>query len=105
MLLKIYKNITFLVLLFILTASCAGSFDSVKRGITGSKENSTDEFLVKKKDPLILPPDFESLPTPDERAVASEGSTLFKKTSETLEEGKSTQSSTENSILKKIQNK
>ena len=105
MFLKIHKNIIFLILLFILTTSCAGTFDSVKRGITGSKQNSTDEFLVKKKDPLILPPDFESLPTPDERAIGSEESSVFKKTSEALEEGISSQSSTENSILKKIQNK
>ena len=45
---------------------------SVKRGLTGSKSDSTDEFLVQKKDPLILPPDFESLPSPEERILAAD---------------------------------
>ena len=31
------------------------------------KTNTTDEFLVKKKQPLVLPPDFEKLPTPDSK--------------------------------------
>ena len=100
-----YKKIIYLIIINFFVISCAGTFDSVKRGLTGTKGKSTDEFLVKKKDPLILPPDFESLPTTDERAIASEESSVFKKTSEALEEGISSQSSTENSILKKIQNK
>ena len=32
--------------------------------LRNEKINSTDEFLVKKKDPLILPPDFDKIPTP-----------------------------------------
>ena len=40
--------------------------DSIKRGLTGQKKASTDEFLVEKKDPLVLPPQFEQLPTPEE---------------------------------------
>ena len=60
---------THCILLFIFLASCADTWDGVKRGLTGAKKDSADEFLVKKKDPLILPPDFENLPTPDEREV------------------------------------
>ena len=29
------------------------------------KKNSTDEFLVEKKSPLAMPPDYEVLPPPD----------------------------------------
>ena len=29
--------------------SCGGTWDSVKRGLTGEKVKSTDEFLVEKK--------------------------------------------------------
>ena len=43
--------------------SC-GSWDAVKKGLTGEKTTSTDEFLVEKKDPLIKPPNFEELPVP-----------------------------------------
>ena len=28
------------------------------------KKNNTNEFLVKKKNPLVMPPDFEKLPKP-----------------------------------------
>ena len=50
-------------------SSCSNTVDSVKKGLTGAKNNSADEFLIKKKDPLILPPDFENdWPT---RAVVS----------------------------------
>ena len=85
--------------------SCAGTFDSVKRGLTGTKADAADEFLVKKKDPLILPPDFENLPTPDTSAATEEIS-VFEKNLETLIEGGSTTpSSIEDSILKKIKSK
>lgn len=44
--------------------SCGGTWDQVKKGLTGEKTSSTDEFLVEKKDPLIKPPNFEELPVP-----------------------------------------
>ncbi len=44
--------------------SC-GTWDQVKKGLTGEKISSTDEFLVEKKDPLIKPPNFEELPVPE----------------------------------------
>ena len=99
------KKITY-ILLFIFLVSCAGTFDSVKRGITGSKKDSTDEFLVKKKDPLILPPDYENLPTPDERSAAIEEFSILEDNLEILiENDSSTSSSVEDSILKKIRSK
>ena len=30
------------------------------------KKNKSDEFLVEKKSPLIMPPDYGDLPTPKE---------------------------------------
>tara|TARA_Y100000590_G_scaffold411361_1_gene505327 strand:+ start:419 stop:664 length:246 start_codon:yes stop_codon:yes gene_type:complete len=78
----------------------------VKRGLTGEKTLSTDEFLIKKKDPLIMPPDYQNLPTPDERAIAKEEISNFEKSLGTsIEESSSTSSSVEGSILKKIQSK
>ena len=86
--------------------SCAGTFDSVKRGLTGAKADAADEFLVKKKDPLILPPDFENLPTPEERSAAAEEISIFEENLEiSIEDNVSTSSSVEDSILKKIQSK
>ena len=101
------KNIISIILLFAFLTSCADTFDSVKRGLTGAKKSSADEFLVKKKDPLILPPDYENLPNPDERDLDLEEESIFQNTLETAgeEEGSNTGSSAETSILKKIQSK
>ena len=99
------KTLLFILILFLL-ASCGNTLSSVKRGLTGEKENTTDEFLVQKKDPLILPPDFEQLPTPDERTAATEEVSIFKKNSKktiSTEEILPADTSTEESILKKIQ--
>ena len=96
---KIIYSIT---LIFLLT-SCGGGWDSVKRGLTGEKKLSTDEFLVKKKDPLILPPDFESLPTPSDRREAIEEVSSFEKTlTKSVENVFESKASAEQSILKKI---
>ena len=40
------------------------SCQSVKEGLSGKKQNNSDEFLVQKKSPLVVPPDYEKLPVP-----------------------------------------
>ena len=99
------------MLLIFLVTSCADSWSNVKRGLTGAKQKSTDEFLVQKKDPLILPPDFDSLPLPSDRVEAIEEMSGFsfektlKQESETEITVSSTESSAEDSILKQIRKK
>ena len=102
-----FKKIIYISFLVFFATSCANTFDSVKRGITGQKQGTTDEFLIEKKDPLILPPDYENLPTPDERTAASEEIFVFEENLEiSVEENSSSSTdSVENSILKKIQSK
>ena len=100
---KIFKK-TIILVLFLIT-SCTETVDNVKKGLGGGKRNTTDEFLVKKKDPLILPPDFDSLPTPDDRTSAEEILTLEKDLESLIEGDPSETSSVEASILKKIQSK
>ena len=100
------KKITYVIILTFFVTSCADTFSSVKRGLTGAKRNSTDEFLIEKKDPLILPPDYENLPNPDEREIVAEEDSLFEKNLEdAIEEESSSTNSVENSILRKIQRK
>ena len=100
------KKITYIIILTFFAASCGDTLGSVKRGLTGEKRDSSDEFLIKKKDPLILPPDYENLPIPDESAATNEYSSTFEKNLEALiEDNSSTSSSVENSILKKIRSK
>ena len=99
-----FKKIVCVILLTFFVTSCGNTFSSIQRGITGEKKASTDEFLVKKKDPLILPPDYENLPTPDERSAAIEEFSIFEENLEiSIENDSSTSSSVEDSILKKIQ--
>ena len=101
------KTIFFLTLTFLVT-SCADSWDSVKRGLTGQKQKSTDEFLVEKKNPLILPPDYESLPTPGEQRAAKERISSFEKTLAKISSAEgvsSSASSVEESILQQIKKK
>ena len=58
---KINKFYIFFLSFLIFITSCQG----IKEGLVGNKRSkSSDEFLVQKKNPLVLPPDFESLPTP-----------------------------------------
>ena len=52
------------VIIFFLSSACGGTLDSVKRGLSGQKKVSTSEFLVEKKDPLVLPPGYHDLPKP-----------------------------------------
>jgi len=103
------KKIIFIVALAFLVTSCGDTLGSVKRGLTGQKVKSTDEFLVKKKDPLILPPDFENLPSPSYNKEAIEEMSNFertlKKASETKITSSTSGSSAEDSILKQIRKK
>tara|TARA_B110000483_G_scaffold201655_1_gene242806 strand:- start:325 stop:648 length:324 start_codon:yes stop_codon:yes gene_type:complete len=48
----------FLLLLFL------NSCSTIAEGLGGAKQRNSDEFLVKKKAPLVLPPNFEQLPEP-----------------------------------------
>tara|TARA_A100001035_G_scaffold267734_1_gene251944 strand:+ start:470 stop:799 length:330 start_codon:yes stop_codon:yes gene_type:complete len=57
------KNIKYVILgiiFFTLFTSCG----VIKDGFSLQKKDSTDEFLVEKKNPLKLPPDFDELPVP-----------------------------------------
>ena len=54
------------VVLFILILTTLNSCGTVKEAFSTQKKNSTDEFLVEKKNPLKLPPDFDELPTPNQ---------------------------------------
>ena len=99
-----YKIINILIIIFFVT-SCK-SMQSAKKTLTGEKEYTTDEFLVQKKNPLILPPDYENLPDPDERDINLEEESIFQNTLETEgDEGSAGKTSVESSILKKIQSK
>ena len=41
---------------------------NVKKGFSQKKIDQGNEFLVIKKNPLVLPPDFDELPKPKEKS-------------------------------------
>ena len=49
----------------LVTVSC----QTIKNAVTGVKQENSDEFLVQKKHPLVLPPDFTELPVPFEESI------------------------------------
>ena len=100
------KTSYFLLISFIFLFSCGG-FKEVGKVLRNEKTNSTDEFLVKKRDPLILPPDYGVIPEPNSKKTESnlENENKVKKILKKVEDKKSTDksvSSTENSILRNI---
>lgn len=100
-----HKKIIYILSLIFFITSC-DTLGSIKKGLIGGKENSTDEFFIKKKDPLIIPPDFEDLPTPDELSTETAEISDFEKNLEILiEDNSSAAGSAEDSILKKIRSK
>ena len=65
-----FALLTFFGLLFLLS-SC----QSAREGLAGGKKNNTDEFLVQKKNPLVLPPDYNDLPLPQDQKITGDQST------------------------------
>lgn len=56
------KYLTILFLFFFLSCN---SLQEAGKVLRNEKKNTTDEFLVKKKEPLIMPPDLNKVPEPD----------------------------------------
>ncbi len=55
---KIFKNLIFLITIFLLFSKCSAFNEK-------NKQNKSEEFLIEKKSPLVLPPDFDKLPIPN----------------------------------------
>ena len=100
-----------IIIIFFLITACTSSWDNIKKGLGGAKRTSTDEFLVRKKEPLVMPPKWKNLPEPggvmksdDEVREATDIEELIKlgtnkESSTNYEQGNG---SLEESILKKI---
>ena len=57
------KKIIYIHILFLLLTACGGMKEAGKV-LRNEKIKTTDEFLVKKNDPLTVPPNLEKLPEP-----------------------------------------
>ena len=104
---KIFKLTTIIISILALN-SCG----TIREGFSSQKKNSIDEFLVEKKSPLVMPPDFNELPLPQQtnQATENEKNTDIKslltdnKDSDFDNQNTNQNTNFENSILEKIKN-
>ena len=94
------------ILSLLLILSCSG----IKESLSMKKKANTDEFLIEKKNPLVLPPDYSELPMPrkEKNKIKKEKESidLSKILSETeTDKNIITKDNLEKSILKKIEKK
>ena len=103
---KIFKLTTIIISILVLN-SCG----TVREGFSSQKKNSIDEFLVEKKSPLVMPPDFNELPLPQQsKVIENEEKTDIKsllidnKDSDLDNQNTNQNTNFENSIIEKIKN-
>ncbi len=99
------KNI-FIIIIFFLFTGC-NTLSEAGKVLRNEKVNTTDEFLVKKKQPLELPPDYNELPTPKSQKIKNQrnDNENLKKILNAPEQGKNNEDqsiSVEKSILERI---
>ena len=58
----------FLLIFLFLLSGC----QDVKKGFSGKKIDKGEEFLVIKKNPLVVPPNFEKMPIPKNKIEKSD---------------------------------
>ena len=99
------------IILILLVALVGLSCQSIKDGLSGKKSENSDEFLVQKKNPLVLPPKFLELPQPkdkDEENIQLEEETDIEKIlnikSQTISETNKSNKTAEDFVLKNIKN-
>ena len=96
----------YIVLIIVIFLSSCGT---VKKGFSNQKKNNSDEFLVEKKSPLVMPPDYNELPIPKKENIEKETNDIKsliskKKNDETKENLDEKNLTFESSILEKIKN-
>ena len=85
------------------------SCGTVKEGFKNPKKNNSDEFLVEKKSPLVMPPEFDALPLPNSDKTLAENNISKNNIKELISDKKKVGNESSNSnkdlegsILKKI---
>ena len=83
--------------------------NTVKKAFKNPKKNSSDEFLVEKKSPLVMPPEFNELPIPNQNEDTNQKQennikSLITYNNENTDQ-EASNSDLEGSILSKIKNK
>ncbi len=98
------KNFILFLILFFLV-SCGGGWEKFEGAVTGSKQKTTDEYLIKQKDPLILPPDYKKLPLPDTKKTNTENNKIESILTDRSNEESGKKSSIEKSVERELRKK
>lgn len=100
---KHMKKINILILSFFLITACGG-FQEAGKVLRNEKVRTSDEFLVKKKNPLELPPNFEDVPLPNSKKKQQKSKPKIEEilNMPKVETSSKTPSSVEESILSNI---
>ncbi len=101
-----FKILIISLLLLLLLNNCS-SFSEAGKVLRNEKVRTTDEFLIKKKEPLTQPPDFDTIPEPgstENKAEKEENSieSILSSNTSKSDNTNSSSSSTEESILNQI---
>ena len=96
----------FKIFIFLISILFVWSCGTIKDGFTNQKKNNSDEFLVEKKSPLVIPPNYKKLPLPDDNMVKTNSENKIKKLvsngEDSSKESLETNQSFEKSLLEKI---
>ena len=100
-------KILIISLLFLLLLNNCSSFSEAGKVLRNEKVRTTDEFLIKKKEPLTQPPDFDTIPEPgstENKAEKEENSieSILSSNTSKSDNTNTSSSSTEESILNQI---
>ena len=98
------ENLKFLLILIFVLTSCSG-FKEAGKVLRNEKIRTTDEFLVKKREPLVLPPDYENVPKPGTTSQAKENEEEKIKKILKVPEKETSNTKNQNSIEKSILDK
>ena len=99
---KKIRSILVILTMCVLLTNCA-SFSEVGKVMRNEKTGNTDEFLIKKREPLTQPPDYNVLPTPNSvKTEKKEKITEMLNKNKNTNNSKNKSSSAEQSIIEKI---
>jgi len=74
------KKTNYILILLLVIPIFLNACQSIKDGLSGRKSENSDEFLVQKKNALVVPPNFMKLPKPDSQNSNDEISKLEEET-------------------------
>jgi len=97
------KNLIIILLFLSFLSGC----QTMQENFSLKKKDNSDEFLVEKKNPLVMPPNFENLPNPEnvkiqENKINDEFENIINTKNEKNVTEKKKKTTIEKSVLDKI---